>query len=367
MPPELHVKRETDYDETFRAEKVRSQFDIPEKDKLTHELSLDWEIPDDWNIGLIVGPSGSGKSTLAREVFKDAPYYNGNEPLYEWGDAVPVVDAFGDGHTTTEITEALSRVGFSSPPHWLQPYSTLSTGQKFRADMARTLLETDELSVIDEFTSTVDRTVAKSISNAVASYAREDDLQLVLVTCHYDVADWLEPDWVADLQREEVVQDPPFRKPEITVEVRPVRRRAWEIFRDHHYLSGSLNPTAQCYVGFWNDEPVTFVGIVHYPHPKEKRFKRVTRFVTLPDYQGLGIGTAVLNKVCQHYRDEGFRPTIATSHPGLLRSLDRGASWICIRGFGRAGTQTDYNNINEETSNKRKTASFEYIKGYSEK
>lgn len=368
MSPQLNVRNEHEYVDTFRAEKVRSQFDIPEPDSLTHELTLDWELPDEWNIGLIVGPSGSGKSTLAREVFDDAPYYDGGQAIFEWPDGQPMVDGFSDGHTTTDVTRALSRVGFSSPPHWLQPYHTLSTGQKFRADMARVLLDSDsDVRVIDEFTSTVDRTVAKSISNAVSGYAREDDLQLVLVTCHYDVADWLEPDWVADLQREVVDQDPPFRRPEITVEVKPVRRDAWEIFKDHHYLDNSLNPTAQCWVGFWNDEPVTFVGVIHHPHPSTDKLKRVTRFVTLPDYQGMGIGTAVLDEVGLYYRNNCYRLTIATSHPALLRSINHNPDWQCISGLRRNSQHTtNHNNINSQSSHKRKTATFEYIKGYSQ-
>jgi len=364
MSSKLNVTNETEYVDTFRAEKVRSQFDIPKPDTLSHELTLDWELPEKWNVGLVVGPSGSGKSTLARQEFDDVSYYDGSEPLFDWPDSKSVVDGFSDDHTTTDITEALSRVGFSSPPTWLQPYRTLSTGQRFRADIARVLLDGDDgRKVIDEFTSTVDRTVAKSISNAVAGYVRTKDQQIVLVTCHYDVADWLEPDWVADLQTEEVVSDPPFRRPEIEVEIKPVRRQAWEIFKDHHYLDSNIHESAQCWVGFWNDEPVTFVGVQHFPHPNEKKFKRVTRFVTLPDYQGLGVGTKVLNEVVDHHRQNNFRPLIVTSHPGLLRSLNRDSKWQCIRGLSRAqpGKNKSFDNSD---SRKRKTATFEYIHGH---
>jgi len=367
MSSELHVRNEHEYNSTFRAEKVRSQFDIPEQDTLTHDLRLDWNLPDEWNIGLIVGPSGSGKSTLAHEAFPNAPYYDGQNATLDWPGDEPVVDGFSENQTTSEVTEALSRVGFSSPPHWLQPYHTLSTGQKFRADMARLLLDTDaDLRVIDEFTSTVDRTVAKSVSNAVQSFVREEDKRVVLVTCHYDVADWLEPDWVADLQREVVDQDPPFRRPKIEIEIEPTRRESWEIFREHHYLNHNISNSAQCWIGFWNDEPVTFVGVQHFPHPKEKRFKRVTRFVTLPDYQGLGVGSAVLNEVVGHYRQKDFRPLIVTSHPGLLHSLNRDSKWQCIRGLSRAQRGSRKKSFDSSDSRKRKTATFEYIHGYSE-
>ncbi len=366
MSSELNVINEHEYIDTFRAEKVRSQFDIPKPETLTHKLTLDWDLPTEWNVGLIVGPSGSGKSTLSRKAFPEASYYDGGRAIFEWPTDEPMVDGFGDEHTTTTVTEALSRVGFSSPPHWLQPYHTLSTGQKFRADMARVLLDADnKRRVIDEFTSTVDRTVAKSISNAVQSYVREDDKQIVLVTCHYDVADWLEPDWVADLQREEVVTDPPFQRPEIEIEIRPVRRQAWEIFREHHYLDNSIAQSAQCWVGFWNDEPVTFVGVLHQPHRVTDRFKRITRVVTLPDYQGLGVGTRVLDAVAGHYREDGYRITIVTSHPGLLRGLNRNAAWQCISGLKRNAKHAGNKDMRKSGSQRRKTATFEYIRGFS--
>ncbi len=51
--------------------------------------------------------------------------------------------------------------------------------------------------VFDEFTSVVDREVAKVGSYAVSkAVRRQPGKQFIAVTCHYDVVDWLEPDWV---------------------------------------------------------------------------------------------------------------------------------------------------------------------------
>jgi len=336
MSSELTITNETPYNETFRSEKVRSQFDIQPKEKLTHEITLDWNLPTEWTIGAIVGPSGSGKTTLADRQFDNPSLFDGTEPVIDWPEDKSIVDGFPEDVEVQEITEALSKVGFSSPPNWLQPYHTLSTGQRFRVDMARLLIEqTDTIKVVDEFTSTVDRQVAKSISHATAKYARSQSQQFVAVSCHYDILDWLEPDWVIDLETEEVVTDPPFRKPEIEVEIKPVHRQAWEIFREHHYLDHSINKSAHCYVGYWNDEPVTFVGVLHFPHRSTDKFKRVTRIVTLPAYQGLGVGTGVLQTVAQHYRELGNRITIATSHPALMFTLNKNHKWRCIDSFSR--------------------------------
>jgi len=365
MSDQLTIRNETPYTETFRSEKVRSQFDIQPKDTLSHEVTLDWTLPDEWSVGAVVGPSGSGKTTLTAQQFDDAEIFDGTKAVIDWPGDESIVDGFPDDTTVSEATEALSKVGFSSPPHWLQPYHTLSTGQRFRVDMARLLIEqTDNIRVVDEFTSTVDRKVAKSISHATAKYARSQDQQFVAVSCHYDILDWLEPDWVVDLSTEEVMVNPPFRKPQIEIEIDPVGREAWEIFREHHYLDHSINQTAHCYVGYWDDEPVTFVGVLHFPHPSKYPFKRISRFVTLPEYQGLGIGTSVLNEVANHYRQEGNRVTLATSHPGLMSVLNRIAEWRCTRKYSRMVPQVgDKQQFNSTSSARRKTATFEYDGG----
>ncbi len=71
-----------------------------------------------------------------------------------------------------EITALLSSVGFSSPLAWLRPFEGLSIGERFRVTMARALAETRDLTVIDELTSVVDRTVAQIGSAAIAKTVR---------------------------------------------------------------------------------------------------------------------------------------------------------------------------------------------------
>ena len=52
------------------------------------------------------------------------------------------------------------------------------------------------LIVFDEFTSVVDREIAKVSAFAISKAVRRSKKQFIAVTCHYDVVDWLEPDWV---------------------------------------------------------------------------------------------------------------------------------------------------------------------------
>ena len=93
---------------------------------------------------------------------------------------------------------AFNAVGFSSPPSWLKPYSVLSNGEKMRCDLARAMLSGQKLFVFDEFTSVVDRTIAKIGSFAMQKAVRRTGKQFIAVTCHFDVEEWLMPDWVFD-------------------------------------------------------------------------------------------------------------------------------------------------------------------------
>ena len=128
------------------------------------------EVPsldDEWQIGLIVGPSGSGKSQIASRAFGTLGHH------HDWMNR-PLIDEFPKEMSVKDICELLTRVGLSSTPAWTIPYACLSTGQKFRADIAIAVAEVghQDVIVIDEFTSTVDRTVAKTTSSVVAGVIR---------------------------------------------------------------------------------------------------------------------------------------------------------------------------------------------------
>ena len=145
----------------------------------------------DWKVGVIVGRSGSGKTSIAKQLFPDA-YTKGFEYKSKC-----VLDDFPEGLETSEITRMLCSVGFASPPDWLKSYDCLSQGEKMRVDIARALCMPQKTIVFDEFTSVVDREIAKVSAFAISkAVRRQKDKQFIAVTCHYDVVDWLDPDWV---------------------------------------------------------------------------------------------------------------------------------------------------------------------------
>ena len=180
----------------FNSKWVRDRYDLDVK-LYEKNWKFEFKFPDEWQIGLIVGNSGSGKSIIAREIFgtvyQDQVLSNVS---------VPLVEAMGS-HDMQDIVNALTSVGMGSTPEWITPYAFLSTGQKMRADLAFCLLNDKETIVFDEFTSVVDRQVAKVVSHSIAKAYRKKHKQFVAVTCHHDVEEWLEPDWVLDMDLKE--------------------------------------------------------------------------------------------------------------------------------------------------------------------
>lgn len=195
--PNFNIVRKSEYKKTFRNESVKGQFDLNIEsvvEKFSGSIDIEGK---DWAIGLIVGSSGSGKSTIASEMFQQN-YVRG----YNYGDG-SVLDEMPKGKTTEEITRVFNSVGFATVWSWLKPYHVLSNGEKMRVDLAHAILSDMDTIVFDEFTSVVDRTIAKTASYAISKAVRKMCKKFVAVSCHHDIIDWLEPDWVYDTDKRE--------------------------------------------------------------------------------------------------------------------------------------------------------------------
>jgi ABC-type ATPase with predicted acetyltransferase domain len=187
--PSFDIVKESKPKETFRISSVLNAFDLDiEKirEHFTGNIDIDGK---DWNVGLIVGGSGTGKSTIANEVFGD--YFT----EYDYKSQA-VIDDMPKGKSIKEITKAFTSVGFASPPSWLKPYEVLSNGEKMRCDLANCILQEKEIIVFDEFTSVVNREVAKTGSYAISKAVKKLNKKFIAVACHSDIIDWLEPDWI---------------------------------------------------------------------------------------------------------------------------------------------------------------------------
>lgn len=357
--PYVDIVRESQIIRSPRVIQLEGMFGCSAEKKSRVEWAANLPIEEKpWNIGLIVGPSGCGKSTLAKELFP-------NELIkgYEWFRKKSILDSFPEEMGMKEITALLSSVGFSSPPGWMKPFHVLSNGEQFRVTIARALAESSKLIAVDEYTSVVDRTVAQISSSAIAKTVRKRNQKFIAISCHYDIIDWLDPDWIY----QPATDDFQWRcerqsRPPISLEIINVHRSAWELFRQHHYLDTSIHQSANCFLALVEGQPAAFTAVVHFPHKTASSF-REHRTVCLPDFQGAGIGHALSEYVASLYSCKKAFTSI-TGHPAMIYHRAKSKLWKLIRKPSsvhrqRGLEQKSKRHVN--SSSGRITASFRYV------
>lgn len=362
----IDVRVESPISDSPRAQQLCGMFDVPRAESSIVSWQGDVDLDEHpWHVGLIVGPSGSGKSTLARTLF-------GDTAQLDWS-ALSVVDDFADTLNMDDIAGVCQAVGFNTIPAWLRPYDVLSTGEKFRVDLARRLIELDDPIVVDEFTSVVDRQVAQIGSHAVQKYVRRHDRRFVAVSCHYDVIEWLQPDWVFEPATMTLEWRSVQPRPQLDVTLARVSFDFWQLFAPFHYLTATLNRTARCFVLFVGDRPAAFAGVLRRPHPKSKNIMGISRVVTLPDWQGLGLAFVLIDRLGAVYGDVGERVRIYPAHSAFVRALDRSSSWAMTKrpgtfnaspiGRTSAMRSTSSDRTASWRQGSRPSAVFEYVGG----
>ena len=315
---------------TYRAARVKSLFNC----ESGADFALDADLPLEdtaWKIGVVVGPSGSGKTSIGRTIWPDVGIYDGDTG---WAPDKPIVECIAPTGGFDDVTGALSAVGLGSVPAWLRPYHALSNGEKFRAGLARVIAEGAQRVIIDEFTSVVDRQIAKVGAGAFSKAWKRGGDQAVLLSCHYDILDWVEPDWVFDTRTGELQRGSLWRRPKFELEVFQTDGHYWELFEPHHYLKLPRMIAARYYVGFVEGEAVAHIAI----SPKlDVGGMRAARMVVMPEWQGAGIGLTFLNEVARlqfteanAYHERTKSVFIATAHPGLCRALRKHDKWTQI-------------------------------------
>jgi energy-coupling factor transporter ATP-binding protein EcfA2 len=322
----IEVRNRCDDFNTYRAARVKSLFNA----ESGCNFSIDAELPiegGDWKIGVVVGPSGSGKTSIGSRIF-------GADALYDppWSSEGPIVDQIAPGADFDAVTGALAAVGLGNVPAWLRPYSALSNGERFRAALARLICEAPAEAVVDEFSSVVDRQIAKFGALAFAKAWRRTSGRVVLLSCHYDVLEWIEPDWIFDTQRLEFARGS-LRRPRFELEIWKTDSRYWRLFKPHYYLDLPLPVGAVYYVGTVDGEPVCHLAMATRNKGRGKFEARGTRLVVMPEWQGAGVGIRFLNGICEMYRrgeNKWSKPLTTifhTSHPGLVAALRRDPRW----------------------------------------
>lgn len=155
-----------------------------------------------------------------------------------------------------------------------------------------------------------------------------------MLSCHYDILDWVQPDWVYDTATGQFQRGWLRRRPAIDLDIWQTDWRHWPTFESHHYLKLPHMIAATNYVATVGGQPVAHVAV----STRSRVEARACRLVVMPEWQGAGVGLRFLNAVCEMWLRGENRygrpmPTLFhTSHPGLCAALRRAPGWTQVSG-----------------------------------
>ena len=358
------VKLQSEIYKSYRCKRAADSLDIDVEKKSIHELKIIADIDSEYNIGLILGASGSGKTTLAKSIYGHNCF---NTILDE---TKPIIDQLPESYDYETCSKILTGVGLTQVPCWIRPVYTLSNGQKARAEAAL-LMCRDDLTLIDEWTSVVDRTVAKVMSHCIQKHARVNKKKIILISCHYDVIEWLNPDWIIDCNKQEYINRrllcKDFKRAEqLKFTIEEIDRKSWRYFSKYHYLSENLPGGHIKLYGLFHDENqigfICFANYVPYTNKKKPMILHMNRIVIHPDYAGIGLGILFINKTSEMMA-KNFRVMAKFSSTPVYKSMIKQNCWKLVdikRHIGKTSTGWKIKRDGGFREN-IKTYSFEYI------
>ena len=287
------------------------------------EFSLGEAKNFDWNIGVIYGGSGSGKSTILKRMGEI------KEPIFD--NEKPLISNF-DWLEPKEASSLLTSIGLSSIPTWLRPFRTLSNGEQYRAKVAYLIgkAKDNEVVLIDEFTSVVDRDVAKAMSFSMQKYLRRNNKRVVVASCHHDIMEWLTPDWTCSPQKGGALERGHWlrqSRPNIELQVSRVESDTWDLFKKHHYLTENVNKSCKFLLFTWNEKPVGICAVINQPRKGCTNGFALSRTVVLPDFQGLGLGVKISEFCSAIFKGIGGKVYTKTIHPALGEYRENSDNW----------------------------------------
>ena len=349
----MDIKLKSKIENDRYTEYVYDAFDIQNKEETEVVVSFNLEEIKsfDWNIGVILGSSGSGKTTILNKL--------GELSVSNFDHNKPLISNF-DWLEPNEATKLLTSIGLSSVPTWLRPFRLLSNGEQYRAELAYKVgkAKDGDVVLVDEYTSVVDRDVAKAMSFALQKYIRRENKRIVLASCHYDILEWLMPDWTCSPQKGGVLERGDYLRqgrPQIALQVSRTEADTWSLFKKHHYLTEERNKGFGHLVFEWNSKPVGIIVYKNQPSGTIKNGYAISRVVVLPDYQGMGVGSKICEAFGGMIKSLGGRTFIKTINPALGGYFNKSKNWKPTSKNGKyradiKGDNKKYSNLLNRTS-----------------
>lgn len=320
---------------------------------ICENLALDIRPSD---LVLFGGPSGSGKSSLLRSAACQLGAVDAfARPLPD----VPLVDALRG--PVEERMAALAAGGLSEARLLLRAPNELSEGQRYRFRLAFALASGAPFVCADEFTATLDRTLAKVVAFNVRKLVTRSGAGLLAATTHEDVIKDLSPDVLVRCADDGVTVERRMRAERCEISfarelsVSDGTRADWSRFARWHYRGHKLAFVRRVVVLRHGAEPV---GICVFAAPAASLSLRtryfglsdprspvslaalneqlwlLQRVVLHPTYRGAGIASWFVRRACESCPIDWIETLTAM---GRANPFFERAGFVKVGVIGRSG------------------------------
>lgn len=170
------------------------------------------------------------------------------------------------------------------------------------------------------------------MSHCIQKTIRKNKKKIILLSCHYDVVEWLNPDFIIDCNVQEYVErrgmvGSNVRSDQLRFDIKEIDRKSWKNFSKYHYLSDKL-PGGKIYTFglFHGENQIGFQCFAAYIVGDQNTYFS-NRTVVHPDYCGFGLGIKLINETSKIMFDKGYSVKAKFSSTPVYLSMSKSKHW----------------------------------------